>query len=171
MSIDQSLSFGHIILIQLHSTFGTFLQSFGKRPHLHGTLTDFRTVRRVRGLAPLWWTVPLGFWRILDRSISVWGRANGSSPRFCRASRPGFDMRSWAFQNPNRLAPSEHPNPTTKIGSLKWVVNSPTPKMGSQTGFDSHSHVETVPMRVIASDRDERGIGAAGRLLLNSFLT
>ena len=34
-------------------------------------------------------------------------------------------------QNPNRT-PSEHPNPTTKIGSLKWVVNSPIPpKMGS----------------------------------------
>ena len=30
--------------------------------------------------------------------------------------------------------PSEHPNPTTKIGSLKWVVNSPNPtKMGSKT--------------------------------------
>ena len=40
-------------------------------------------------------------------------------------------------QNPNRLAPSEHPmkNPTTKIGSLKWVVH-PIPKMGSQNGFD-----------------------------------
>ena len=29
------------------------------------------------------------------------------------------------------------PNPTTKIGYLKWVVNSPIPsKMGSQNGFD-----------------------------------
>ena len=33
---------------------------------------------------------------------------------------------------------SEHPNPTTKIGSLKWVVNSPTPKW-DPTGFDNHS--------------------------------
>ena len=26
-------------------------------------------------------------------------------------------------------SPRGHPNPTTKIGSLKWVVNSPSPKM------------------------------------------
>ena len=31
-------------------------------------------------------------------------------------------------QNP---APSTSTNPTTRIGSLKWVVNSPTPNMGS----------------------------------------
>ena len=32
----------------------------------------------------------------------------------------------WAFQNPNRLAPSEHPKPTTKIGSK--MGGAPTPK-------------------------------------------
>ena len=41
-------------------------------------------------------------------------------------------------QNPNRT-PSEHPNPTTKIGSLKWVVNSPTNQKG--IGFDNHSDI------------------------------
>ena len=31
----------------------------------------------------------------------------------------------------------------TKIGSLKWVLNSPkqTPEMGSQNGFDNHSQM------------------------------
>ena len=53
-------------------------------------------------------------------------------------------------QNPNR-SPSEHPKPTTKIGTLKWVVNSPIPtKMGSKpfNGLDHHSHLvkeKTVP--------------------------
>ena len=32
-------------------------------------------------------------------------------------------------QNPNRT-PRKHPNPTTKIGDLKWVVNSPTNQNG-----------------------------------------
>ena len=32
-------------------------------------------------------------------------------------------------QNPNRT-PSEHPYPATKIGRLKWVVNSPTNQKG-----------------------------------------
>ena len=32
-------------------------------------------------------------------------------------------------QNPHRTA-SAHPNPTTKIGNLKWVVNSPTNQNG-----------------------------------------
>ena len=44
-------------------------------------------------------------------------------------------------QNPNRT-PSEHPNPTTKIPVPKWVVNPPT-KMGSQNGFDNHSHLSS----------------------------
>ena len=38
---------------------------------------------------------------------------------------PGSEVRwPWAFQDPNRLAPSEH----QPIQPLKWVVNSPTPK-------------------------------------------
>ena len=39
----------------------------------------------------------------------------------------------WAFQKPNRLAPSEHPNPTTKIDELKWVVHLP---QNGTSGFD-----------------------------------
>ena len=30
---------------------------------------------------------------------------------------------------------NKHPNPTTEIGNLRWVVNSPTPKW-YHTGFD-----------------------------------
>ena len=38
-------------------------------------------------------------------------------------------------------APSEHPNPTTKTGNLKWVVNSPTNQNGiNHNGFDNHCH-------------------------------
>ena len=50
--------------------------------------------------------------------------------RSCPADCTSCDLWPWAFQNPNRLAPSERDrfNPTTKIGSLKWVVNSPIPK-------------------------------------------
>ena len=51
-------------------------------------------------------------------------------------------------QNPNR-APSEHPNPTTKIGSNGWCTY---PKMGSQNGFDNHSQIE--PKRPTSSDSD-----------------
>ena len=35
------------------------------------------------------------------------------------------------------VTPSEHPNPTTKIPVLKWVMNSPNyPKMGSPNGLE-----------------------------------
>ena len=46
------------------------------------------------------------------------------------------------FHHPDLIVPPVNIrfNPTTKIGSLKWVVSSPIPKMGSQHGFDNHSH-------------------------------
>ena len=48
----------------------------------------------------------------------------------------------WACQKPNRLAPKrDRFNPTSEIANL-WAVNSPgPPKMGSQNGFDNHSHL------------------------------
>ena len=44
-------------------------------------------------------------------------------------------------QNPNRT-PSEHPNPTIKIGSKMGGEFAYQPKMGSQKGFDNHSHIQ-----------------------------
>ena len=40
----------------------------------------------------------------------------------------------------------EHPNPTTKTGSLTWVVNSPTsqPKWDPKTVFNHHSHLRAL---------------------------
>ena len=42
-------------------------------------------------------------------------------------------LREAMGQNPNRLAPSEHPNPTTKIGSI----------MGGTIDFDPQQGVNT----------------------------
>ena len=48
---------------------------------------------------------------------------------------PGQKM-AIKIQSPD--CPSEHPIQSTKVGSLKWVVNSPT-NMGSQNGLDNHT--------------------------------
>ena len=66
-------------------------------------------------------------------------------------------------QHPNST-PSEHPNLTTRIGRLKWVVNSPTNQNGiNHNGFDNHSHV--AQFRLFASRGAEiRGIGLRSHL-------
>ena len=59
--------------------------------------------------------------------------------------------------------PSEHPNPTTKIGNLKWVVNSPIPtKMGSQNGSKPHGrilHKVATRLGVLGSPHELQALG------------
>ena len=73
-------------------------------------------------------------------------------------------------QNPNRLAPSEHPTSPLK-SVLKWVVHSPTPKW-DPIGFDPHPYrlvfrgnlqkkraslgcpFKTTPQHLVSSTRD-----------------
>ena len=56
-----------------------------------------------------------------------------------------FEATCVPFQPSNHLAPSEHPNP--RKNRLKWVVHLPT-KMGSQNGFDNHTHFKPLVLRM-----------------------
>ena len=74
----------------------------------------------------------------VDASLRPWCKLKPApSSRLCPPFWP------WAFQKPkSQIVPPVNIrfNPTTKIGSLKWVVNSPIPTQNgiNHNGFENH---------------------------------
>ena len=69
-----------------------------------------------------------------DRIAPFWHHPTGYLGLPNRNSNPVVPL----VHGSKARTPSEHPNPHSR---LKWVVNSPT-KMGSQNGFDHHTHLK-----------------------------
>ena len=87
------------------------------------------------------------FVNVVEKNLWLWHLRPMMEMRWRTRGTQPLLLATWPWVKIQTIPPVNiRFNPTSKIGSLKWVVNSPKPNQNgiNQSGFDHHSHMDSL---------------------------